>query len=438
MMLQAYRVATDLAAPLVHGYLAWRLRRGKEEPDRIGERLGLSTLQRPPGALVWLHAASVGESLSMLPLIERLARERPTLALLMTTGTTTSARLMRRRLPAGVIHQYSPLDRRRWARRFLDHWRPDAVLWVESELWPNTLGEIGARRIPFALVNARMSPRSFRGWQRFPKAARRMLAHFDLCLAQSEEDAGRLSALGAENVACRGNLKYAAAPLPADEVELARLSRSVGARPVWLAASTHPGEEAIVAEVDRRLRARFPDALTIIAPRHPGRGREIAAALARAGHRVARRGAAEALGRHTETYLADTMGELGLFFRLARVVYVGGSLVPHGGQNPLEPAKLGCALVHGPHMFNFRAIADELAAAGAATTVTDPATLADVVGSLLGDPALRGRCGAAAMAVAAGKDDIVGEVAAALLPLLGEAAKDAEAGLAAPRRHARA
>jgi 3-deoxy-D-manno-octulosonic-acid transferase len=439
MILDAYRIATDLASPLVRGYLAWRSRRGKEEPARIEERFGASPLPRPAGALAWLHAASVGESLSMLPLIERLVRDRPSLTLVMTTGTTTSARLMRKRLPPGVIHQYSPLDRRQWAQRFLDHWRPDAVLWVESELWPNTLGEIRARGIPFVLVNARMSPRSFRGWRRLSGTARELLARFDLCLAQSEDDAERLRVLGAKNVACCGNLKYAAAELPADEVELARLSRAVGERPVWLAASTHPGEETIVADADRRLRAQFPDLLTIIVPRHPPRGLEIAAALTRSGHRVARRGAAEALGRETDIYLADTLGELGLFFRLARVVYVGGSLVPHGGQNPLEPAKLGCALVYGPHMFNFRAIVDELAAADAAATVIDAAGLVDAIAALLGNPALRHRRGAAAMAVAAGKEGIVDDVAAALSPYLGDAAaQDTGSHRSAPRRHARA
>jgi 3-deoxy-D-manno-octulosonic-acid transferase len=439
MMLGLYRLATDAAAPLVRAYLAYRVRHGKEEHGRLGERFGLPSQPRPDGPLAWIHAASVGESLSMLPLIERLRRDRPDLAILMTTGTVTSARLMRKRLPEGLIHQYAPLDRRAWVSRFLDHWRPDAVLWVESELWPNALAEVRTRAVPFVLVNARVSPRSFRGWQRVPGLARRLLSHFDLCIAQSDVDAERLRALGAEHVVCRGNLKYAAAPLPADEVEVARLTRLIGERPLWLAASTHAGEEATAAEVHARLETRFPGILTIIVPRHPGRGPEIAAELARSGPRVARRAAAEALVRDTDFYVADTMGELGLFFRLARIVYVGGSLVPHGGQNPLEPAKLGCALIHGPHMFNFRAIESELAAAGAAVTVSDADELAEAVAALLADRALLLRRAALASAVAAGKDGIVDDVLAALAPFLGALGAQEEASTAPRReRHARA
>lgn len=438
-MLGLYRMVTDAAAPLVRRYLDHRVRHGKEDQARLGERFGKASELRPNGTLIWIHAASVGESLSMLPLIERLRRDRPDLVLLMTTGTVTSARLMKKRLPPGALHQYVPLDRRAWVRRFLDHWRPDAVLWVESELWPNALAEIRARDVPFVLVNARMSPRSFRGWQRIPGIARTLLASFDLCLAQSDEDAGRLTALGAERVACRGNLKYAAAPLPADEIEVARLARVIGQRPLWLAASTHPGEESIAAEAHALLRKRYPDILTLIVPRHPARGQEIATALARSGRSVARRGSAEALTRDTEFYVADTMGELGLFFRLAPIVYVGGSLVPHGGQNPLEPAKLRCALIYGPHMFNFCAVVDELAAAEAAVTVNDAAGLAEAIDALLVNRALFQSRAAAANSVAAGKDGIVDDVLAELAPYLGEPAADADATLRLRRqRHARA
>lgn len=436
-MFGLYRLFTDAATPLVRRYLDYRVRHGKEDHARLRERYGEASEPRPDGALVWIHAASVGESLSMLPLIARLRRDRPDLALLVTTGTVTSARLMRKRLPEGAIHQYAPLDRRAWIARFLDHWRPEAVLWVESELWPNALGEIRARGVPFVLVNARVSPRSFRGWQRMPAVARRLLASFDLCIAQSDEDAERLRALGAGRVVCRGNLKYAAAPLPADEAELARLARAIGDRPIWLAASTHAGEETIAAEVHARLRERFPNLLTLIVPRHPGRGAEIAAELGRTGRSVARRGAAEALLRDTEFYVADTMGELGLFFRLARIVYVGGSLVPHGGQNPLEPAKLGCALIHGPHMFNFRTIAAELAAAGAAIMVHDAAELADAIATLLADRALVLTRAALANSVSAGKDGIVDDVLEELEPFLGEPPAE-KAPRLERQRHARA
>jgi len=354
----------------------------------------------------------------MLSLIGRLVAERPGLAIMITTGTVASARLLETRLPSEVIHQFAPVDRAPWVRRFLDHWRPDLVLWVESDLWPNALAAIGDRGIPAILVNARMSPRSYTAWRRARWFSRRILGTFALCLAQSEADGARLAALGARDILVPGNLKFAAGDLPVAEAPLALLREAAGARPLWLAASTHSGEEALVCAAHRRIAATRADALTIIVPRHPARGDKIAAIARAAGLAVAQRSSGALPAAATAVYVADSMGELGLFYRLAPVAFVGGSLVPHGGQNVLEPARLGAAIIHGPHMTNFAAIVAELAAAGAAVPVGDADALADAVLRLLADDALRTRQAEAARRIALGKDDVLDAVLARLAPFL--------------------
>jgi len=418
MILTLYRGLTTAAAPLVRLVLAQRRLAGKEDAARQGERMGVAGRIRPDGPLVWLHGASVGEALSALPLIERLLAERPNMRVLVTTGTVSSARLLRERLPPRSFHQYVPVDRLRWVRRFLDHWRPDLVLWMESELWPNLVTETQRREVPMILVNGRMSARSLAGWRRWPSLARPLLQGFDLCLVQSEADGARFAALGARRVHCPGNLKFAAPPLPADMAELARLTDAVGGRPVWLAASTHSGEEAIAAAVHRRLVSHHPDLLTVIAPRHAARGPRLADELRADGLSVARRAAGDAVDRATEIYIADTMGELGLFYRLAGVVFVGGSLVPHGGQNLLEPALLDCAIVHGPHMDNFRTVTEAMETAAAAEEVRDDIELAETVDRLLADPQLRSRRAAAAAAVATAQRGVLDNIITALAPYL--------------------
>lgn len=418
MSIAAYRALTWATGPLIRRYLQRRLDAGREDPDRFAERFGDASESRPAGPLVWVHASSVGESLSMLSLIERLHRERPEIAILITSGTVSSARILENRLPQGVIHQFVPVDRMSWVRRFLDHWRPDLVLWVESEFWPGVLSEVKSRAIPAMLMNARISARSWRGWRRAPWMIRRILATFDLCMAQTELDAERLRDLGARNVACPGNLKFAAEPLPANDAALAALETSMAARPRWLAFSTHPGEEETIAAAHRILTRNLPDILTMIVPRHPARGVEIEKTLAEAGSAVAVRSRNETVAGTTGFLLADTMGELGLFFRLTDIAFVGGSLVPHGGQNPIEPARLGCAIVHGPHMENFLAIEGELKAAGASALATSPEEIAREVGTLLSNAGQRQRRVAAARSVADGKFSILNAVFSHLNPAL--------------------
>lgn len=418
MSITAYRALTWATGPLIRRYLQRRLEAGREDPVRFGERFGDASAPRPPGPLVWIHASSVGESLSMLSLIERLRRERPEITILMTSGTVSSARILENRLPQGVIHQYVPVDRIAWVRRFLDHWQPDLVLWVESEFWPGVLSEVKARGLPAMLMNARISARSWRGWRRAPWMIRRILATFDLCMAQTELDADRLRDLGAASVACPGNLKFAAEPLPAEPDALAVLEQSMSARPRWLAFSTHPGEEETIAAAHQILTRNLPDVLTMVVPRHPARGADIEKTLAATGAALAVRSRGEPLGREDGFLLADTMGELGLFFRLTDIAFVGGSLIPHGGQNPIEPARLGCAIVHGPHMENFLAVEGELKAAGASSQAATAEEIAREVGTLLSNAGQRQRRVSAARSVADGKFSILDGVFIHLDPVL--------------------
>ncbi|MDA1072308.1 MAG: 3-deoxy-D-manno-octulosonic acid transferase, partial [Proteobacteria bacterium] len=360
MPLGLYRLLSHALRPLVPLLLARRLAVGKEERTRLAERRGFAGLTRPEAPLVWLHAASVGESLSVLPLIEHLLARDPSCHALITTGTVTSARILADRLPPRSAHQYVPVDTPDAVARFLDHWRPDAALWVESELWPNLLVESRRRGIPLALVNARMSQRSFRRWGRLPGLVRPLLTGFAVTLAQSEADGARYTALGARDVRVVGDLKAIAAPLAAEPEALARLQQAIGHRPVWLAASTHGGEEAMAGRVHRILAQQHRDLLTIVVPRHAARGDSIAAELATLGLSVARRGKGAAPRPGDAVFLGDTMGEMGLYLALAPSVFVGKSLLHEGGHNPREPALLGRAVLFGPHMENFAAAAAAL------------------------------------------------------------------------------
>ena len=412
MIFSLYRGLTRIGGPLIDLYLARRLKRGKEHPARFPERKGIAGQERPAGPLVWLHAASVGEAVSMLPIVEAL-QGRGGLTVLVTTGTVTSAAMMAGRLPEGAIHQFVPVDRPAWVRRFLDHWRPGLALWVESEFWPNLLTETARRKIPLVLLNGRVSDRSFRRWRKMPDFIGGLLSGFALCLGQTEEDARRLAALGAPKTACLGNLKFAAPALPADAVALAGLIETLGRRPCWLAASTHAGEEILAGRVHRAL--NIPHLVTLIVPRHPERGAAIAEELRALGLNPTRRSLGEPI---SEVYIADTLGELGLFYRAAPLVFMGKSLIGQGGQNPLEPARLGASVLFGRHMGNFADIARRMTGAGAAKEVADEGGLVAALSERFADPALVEAEGRRAQSFASGEDGVLAAVIEAIEPLL--------------------
>ncbi len=394
--LSAYRAATAALEPLAPVLLRARVRRGKEDPARLTERLGVASAPRPSGRLVWLHGASIGEGLSLLPLVEALCAADPALNLLVTSGTRTSAELLGRRLPLRARHQFVPVDGPRASARFLHHWRPDLAVLVESELWPNLIlraRDGGART---ALVSARLSAGSLRAWGRARGAARMLLGGFDLVLAQDDPTAEALVRLGGRDDG-RLNLKLAGAPLPVDAASLAEVSQNLQGRPVMLAASTHPGEEAMALEVFGFLKDQPERPLLVLVPRHPERGEAVAASARSHGLVVSRRAADQPLTQSVEVYVADTLGELGLWFRLARVALVGGSLVEGvGGHNPLEPARLDCPAASGPHVANWRGVYDELIAADAVRMVQSSVGLASVFAEALVDPgALQAEAGRA-------------------------------------------
>lgn len=417
--LKIYRTVSRAGAPVASLALQRRLKAGKEDPARIGERKGLAGRTRPEGPLVWIHGASVGESLSVIPLVERLKAVHPGCAFLVTTGTVTSAKLMKERLPEGAFHQFIPLDHPDYVTAFLDHWRPDAALFVESEFWPNLV--LGARaKVRFmALVNGRVSPRSFEDWKRQPNAIKFILSSFDVVIAQDPQNAERLSILSGRCVETFGNLKYAAPALPGDDGALAALKAEVGPRPLWLAASTHPGEEDSVLDAAKLLKAEFPHLLTIVAPRHPTRGGEVAALCEAKELAHALRSTAAPIAPDTDVYIADTLGELGLFYRLCDVSFVGGSIVDKGGHNPLEPARLGAAILHGPHIFNFVETYREMRKTGGAALVRNEREIASAVRRLFADAKTRSAMTHAAQKAAEeGAERILGEVCTALDPLL--------------------
>jgi 3-deoxy-D-manno-octulosonic-acid transferase len=394
LALRAYRLASRAATPLTPWLLAERLDRGREHPTRLAERRGEADLPRPHGPLVWVHGASVGEMLAVVPLIERInARD---VSVLVTTGTVTSAALADQRLPAGVLHQFVPLDTPKFVNRFLDHWQPDMALFVESDLWPNLIIASSERKIPLVIVNGRVSERSFSRWRLAPGVIAALLDRFDLCLAQSPDNAQRFSRLGARRVTSTGNLKLDVPAPPADIATLNRFKALIGLRDVVAAASTHPGEETAIIAAHRRLRAKFPTLLTVIAPRHPARGESIAEIGKVAGLSVALRSRGELPRRDVDVYIADTMGELGLVYRIAPIVFVGGSLATHGGQNPIEAIRLGAAVLHGPCVWNFAEIYSTLDKAHGAELVLDDEALTARLAAWLGDPAARAAVVAAA------------------------------------------
>jgi 3-deoxy-D-manno-octulosonic-acid transferase len=386
-ILGAYRWAGAGAYPLVGTYVAWRASKGKEDPRRRRERYGVAGAPRPNGPVVWVHAASVGETMAVTPLIHRIAGFG--IHIVLTTGTLTSAQIAGERLAGKVIHQFVPLDLKPAIGRFLDHWDPDLAIFAESELWPMTILELGARRIPQVLVNARLSDRSFASWKKRNYLAVALFENLAHVVAQSEEDGERFSVLGARPVTVSGNLKVDTDPPPVDAALLKRIAGEVGERKVWAAISTHDGEEKIAAQVHALLKRRHKDLLTIIVPRHPDRADAIEAELAALGLKTVRRSSGAPVTPDADILLGDSVGEMGLYLRLTEIAFVGRSLTSAGGQNPLEPAMLETAVLAGRNVQNFRDAYQMLIDNGGAKLVHDRDMLAGAVNFLLNNPPRR-------------------------------------------------
>jgi len=412
VVLNAYRLGGAAVYPLVGPYVGWRTSRGKEDRYRRKERYGHASKQRPDGPIIWMHAASVGETNSIVPLTRCILDHGVNVVL--TTGTITSANLTHAVLGDSVIHQYVPLDLKPAVNRFLDHWDPDLAITAESEIWPTTVMELGERRIPQVLVNGRLSDRSFRSWKKRPHVAEALFGNLAHVVAQSELDGERFQTLGARPVTVSGNLKVDTPAPAADEAALAPLLRQIGERPTWAAISTHEGEEKVAAEVHLALKSRHSGLLTIVVPRHPERAPGLAAELSSMGLKVVRRTAGEEIAADTDILLGDTIGEMGLYLRLTEIAFVGRSLTSEGGQNPLEPAMLDTAVLAGRHVQNFRDAYQKLLDNGGARLVRDRDTLIGAVNHLLGnEEARRGMIAAATQTV----DDMRGALARTLKAL---------------------
>lgn len=418
MIYPVYRTVTSLSAPILRMWAGRRLKRGKENPERVSERFGVASHARPDGYVVWVHAASVGESLSVLPLLDVLQKRMPQARFLITTGTITSADLMARRLPETMIHQFVPWDHPRWVARFMAHWQPDAVLWLESELWPNMLAQIKERDIPAILVNARISPKSYRAWSRVRGFARKLLSTFSLVLAGSQNTARAANDLGARNVRMIGNLKMGAKALPVDDAQLTLLRNAIGQRPCIGFMQTHPGEEIEAARLIAQWQNTIPDVLGIIVPRHHTRTDAIAKDLA--DYNIAIRSRDETITEQTHIYIADTIGEMGLWYSLCPIAVIGGSFIPHGGQNPIEGTHFGTAIVYGPHMFNFPDIVTELEQAGVAHRVANWSELDHYVRRIVAQPQELAALCEKSRRMAQDNQDVIERFAESILTCIGE------------------
>jgi 3-deoxy-D-manno-octulosonic-acid transferase len=412
LLLRAYGLLAPLAAPVAQAKFKRDLAREGVPSGRLVERMGRATVAAPPGGRVWFHAASIGESLSILPLVEALADETQ---ILVTSGTATSGKLLAQRLPEGVIHQFAPLDTPTAAQRFLTYWRPHVGVFVESEIWPNLMTRAMRHAgTSLMLVNARMSPRSLARWAKVPGTARKVFSSFLKIYTQNRETHDGLAPFHRSPetaLLVGGNLKAAARPLPVDASALQRWRETLGTRPCWVASSTHEGEEEIVLEAHARVRQTYPDALLVLVPRHAHRGGWGITDLAqKLGHETARLGAEETVTTTTSVLVADTMGELGLWYRLSPIVFLAGSLGDAGGHNPWEPIALHAALLHGPNVQNAANDYRDLTDLGAATEVADAPAIADAITRLMSDPAHLAQCQKAAQGALTGADGLVDQI----------------------------
>lgn len=415
-----YKRTMTFGKPVIMSLLNQRLKNGKEDPERIRERFGVSDRVRPDGALMWVHVASVGEAQSMLRLISLFLEQNKDASVLVTSITRTSGELLGKRLPARAIHQYLPVDRPKWVRRFLDYWHPDLVLWAESELWPVTLSEISKRHLPMALINARMSPKSLRNWSRAKGLAQNILSAFTVILTQTDYDRNSFIQLGGRSVVSVGNIKFASPPLPVDATDLATLKDAVGSRPVWLYASTHAGEEELAAQTHITLKHDFPDLLTIIVPRHPERRVSISEKLEPFSLSITFRSENKIPpNTKTDIYIADTLGELGLFYALSPLSMIGRSFSEDGGggHNPLEAAQLRSAVMHGKHIQNLRDIYDPMDAAGAALCLETPENLVPALRNFFNDTAALKKLAEKGYDYAKGQEQILSRVVEELEPV---------------------
>jgi len=386
-MRKRYAFAMRALSLILPIWLSRRVKAGKEDAARLDERYGRTGLTRPSGTLIWLHGASVGETKMMLPLIKRLYAADPSRSFLITSGTMTSAELLQAQLPDYAVHQYLPFDAPQFVARFLEHWRPDLAIWMESEIWPNLIFKTKAVSIPMALINARMNEKSLQGWRKRKVFAKEVFTCFDTILPADHITAAGLSDFVGQSLKSVGNLKYDAPTLTYDTEERAALKSALGNRPIWVAASIHAEEMEQVIQAHQALQRK---AALILAPRHPS---EAASRMIVADHpqiTFTQRSKNQTPNTTTDIYLFDTFGEMGLAFSLGDLALVGGSLTPElMGHNPLEPIRLGIPTVTGPHFASFAEIYEPYIEKQAVIAIEAVGDLPQIIGDMLTSPQKR-------------------------------------------------
>lgn len=414
-----YRALSVLLYPFLELYLFYRVYKKKEDKKRLKERFGIASQNRPKGDIIWLHAVSVGETNSSLILVEELLKSLPQTSILFTTTTLTSASIIAKKLTdfnGRVIHQFLPLDSYACVREFLEYWHPNKAIFVESEIWPNFIYEAHKANIKTFLVNARISKKSFKKWNFAKKIGFDIFSYFDEIFVQKKEDQELFSKLLGKEALFYGNLKSQAQNLFCDQKELQKLQSQIADRKIWVSASTHKGEEEIIIAAHKKLKKEFSDLLTVIVPRHPNRAEEIKLLLN--GINFSQRSKNQVISKSTEIYIADTLGELGIFYSLQNFAFIGGSLVEVGGHNPFEAIKLGCAVISGKLVPNFAEIYRDLEEKDACIIVDNLEQLTFAVSTLLKDRALSEKLLNNASMVIKNSDNIVKKIASKLLAVI--------------------
>lgn len=375
-----------LSAPVISAYLKWRASKGHEDAARLSERVGISSLPKTKQSLLWVNAVSVGEAMAALTMIQAILKQYPEIIVLLTTTTVSSSKVVEKRLPKNTFHQFCPVDTPQAVRRFLDHWQPDLAIWIESELWPNLIHETQERGIPTLLLNGRMSLKSFSNWKKMKRMIAPLLNRLDLCAVQSEEQASFFQTLGAKSVSVMGNIKLMMPPHEVDSKKYQALKKAVGTRPLWLAASTHPGEEEVILKTHKILQKNYPDLLTILVPRHIERAPALQVLALKEGVSSHLRTDKTTSLTGVDIYIGNTLGEMGLFYALAPVVMMGATLVPKGGHNPIEASQFGAFVLHGPHVAKNPQLYEALADLNLSQCIQDATQLANSVRPWLKTP----------------------------------------------------
>ncbi len=404
LLLRAYLMAAVVLGPVVRWHIRKRIGRGKEDAQRYREKFGEATAERPQGTLVWLHAVGVGEVLTLPALIRAMATKRPELNFLVTSSTLTAARAVAANLPDKTDHQYLPVDCLPFVHRFLDHWRPDLSVWAEQDIWPALVVESSRRSVPLAMVNGRMGQDSFASKWRVRSLFADLYTRFSVIEVQDEKSRSHMQQLGipAGSVLVRRSLKAGALPLWVDQNRLRQLSEQLSNRFIWLAASTHAVEEAKVFAAHRTVLETKPDGILILCPRDPKQGGSAYDTARSIGLSPQLQSLNPDIASNTNLFIADSIGELGLWYTLADQAFVGGSLEPVGGHNPYEPMRMNCAVIHGPHIANFAQDYATAHVAGAALQVSGTAELA---ASVLNPATLKTRVMARGL-LAAGEENL--------------------------------